>query len=112
MAKLLHCSFCGKSEREVAKLVAGPGGIHICDSCVATCQVIMAGGTAPARDFDPANWPTDRLLALLAPVNATVEAHRQHLNRIVDTLRARDISWSRIAEPLGVSRQSAHERFG
>jgi ATP-dependent Clp protease ATP-binding subunit ClpX len=113
MTRLLHCSFCGRSEREVAKLVAGPGGIHICDACVEAARVIMAGGTAgPARDFDPRTWPTERLLALLAPVNATVEAHRAHLQGIVETLRSRGISWARIAEPLGISRQSAWERFG
>lgn len=69
-------------------------------------------GPAPARGFDPATWPTERLLAALAPVNATLEAHREHLQRIVETLRARDVSWARIAEPLGVTRQSAWERFG
>ena len=36
----LHCSFCGKSETEVAKLVAGPR-VYICDSCVAIASSIM-----------------------------------------------------------------------
>ena len=36
----LHCSFCGKSEAEVAKLVAGPR-VYICDSCVAIASSIM-----------------------------------------------------------------------
>ncbi|HYZ63948.1 MAG TPA: ClpX C4-type zinc finger protein [Acetobacteraceae bacterium] len=113
MATRLHCSFCGKSEQQVDKLAAGPGGIHICNECVGTCQVIMAGdGAGPARDFDPATWPTERLLALLAPVNATVEAHSAHLSGIVGTLRSRQVSWAKIAEPLGVSHQSAWERFG
>ena len=75
------------------------------------CQVIMAGDSAAARDFDPQEWPTYRLRALLAPVNATVEEHREHLHGIVKTLRSRQISWAKIAEPLGVSRQSACERF-
>jgi len=109
----LHCSFCGKSDKEVAKLAAGPGAIHICDECVAICQVIMTGEQpGPSRHFDPKTWPTDRLLALLPVANATVESHREHLQGIVDTLRSRDISWAKIAEPLGISRQSAWERFG
>jgi ATP-dependent Clp protease ATP-binding subunit ClpX len=113
MAAVLHCSFCGKSEHQVEKLAAGPGGIHICNECVGICQMIMAGeGVAAARDFDPNTWPTERLLALLAPVNATVEAHREHLHDIVETLRSRQISWAKIAKPLGVSRQSACDRFG
>ena len=36
----LHCSFCGKSETEVEKLVAGPR-VYICDSCVAIAGQII-----------------------------------------------------------------------
>ncbi|MHC9543348.1 MAG: ClpX C4-type zinc finger protein [Vulcanimicrobiota bacterium] len=43
--QLLHCSFCGKSEKEVAKLVAGPR-VFICDNCVAAAQRIMNGNTS------------------------------------------------------------------
>jgi hypothetical protein len=108
----LHCSFCGKSEHEVAKLCAGPGGIHICDECVAACQLLMAG-EAPGADraFDPATWPTERLTALLKPLDQTAEGHRAHLQAIVDNLRAREVSWAAIAGELGVSRQAAWERF-
>ena len=112
MNSKLHCSFCGKSEDDIAKLAAGPGGVHICDECVALCQVIMHGdGPAAPRAFDPATWPEDRLVALLAPVNATVEAHRAHLQAIVDGRRARGVSWAIIGAQLGISRQSAWERF-
>lgn len=111
--KLLHCSFCGKSEHEIAKLVAGPGGIHICNECVETCRVIMTGeAEGPARSFDPATWPTERLMELLAPVNATVETYRNHLQTIVEHLREREVSWAAIGGQMGVSRQSAWERFG
>lgn len=109
--KYLHCSFCGKSDREVAKLAAGPGGLHICNECVETCQLIMGGSEVPASDFDPQNWPTERLLAALKALDETAESYREHLARAVDALRARDVSWAKIAEPLGVSRQSAWERF-
>lgn len=36
----LHCSFCGKKETEVLKLVAGPR-VYICDRCVAIASQIM-----------------------------------------------------------------------
>lgn len=108
----LHCSFCGKSEDEIARLCAGPGGVHICDECVAACQVLMAGeAEAPPRAFDPAGWPTERLLALLKPLEATTAAHRDHLQSVVDHLRGREVSWAAIAAELGVSRQAAWERF-
>ncbi|MBX3583173.1 MAG: hypothetical protein KF810_14890 [Rhizobiaceae bacterium] len=111
MVKKLCCSFCGRSESEVAKLAAGPGGVHICDACVEACRLFMSGAALP-RDFEPATWPTDRLLAALGPLSATVDAHRAYLASIVDTLRHREVSWAKIAQPLNVSRQTAWERFG
>lgn len=38
-----HCSFCGKSEDKVRKLLAGPSGVCICDECVETCSSIIHG---------------------------------------------------------------------
>jgi len=38
--KKIHCSFCGKSEDEVVKLVAGPS-VFICDECIAECNQIL-----------------------------------------------------------------------
>ena len=109
--KRLHCSFCGKSDKEVAKLAAGPGGLHLCDACVDLCQLIMSGRKVPPTEFDPNNWPTERLLGSLKALDETAESYRAHLARAVDALRSREVSWARIAEPLGVSRQSAWERF-
>ncbi len=38
--KLLYCSFCGKSQHEVKKLIAGPS-VFICDECIALCNDII-----------------------------------------------------------------------
>jgi len=38
--KLLYCSFCGKSQHEVRKLIAGPS-VFICDECIALCNDII-----------------------------------------------------------------------
>ena len=38
--RLLHCSFCGKSQQEVRKLIAGPS-VYVCDECVALCNDII-----------------------------------------------------------------------
>lgn len=40
--KLLYCSFCGKSQHEVRKLIAGPS-VYICDECVDLCNDIIRG---------------------------------------------------------------------
>ena len=39
--KLLHCSFCGKNQNEVSKLIAGPS-VFICDECVDLCNEIIS----------------------------------------------------------------------
>ncbi len=33
------CSFCGKGQRAVRRLIAGPGGVYVCDQCVAACRL-------------------------------------------------------------------------
>lgn len=38
--KLLYCSFCGKSQHEVFKLIAGPG-VFICEKCTDLCVAIV-----------------------------------------------------------------------
>lgn len=37
----IRCSFCGKSQEQVRKLIAGPGGAYICDECVDICAEII-----------------------------------------------------------------------
>ncbi|MFZ0493141.1 MAG: ATP-dependent Clp protease ATP-binding subunit ClpX [Acidimicrobiia bacterium] len=40
-SELLKCSFCGKSQKQVRKLIAGPG-VYICDECIELCNEIIA----------------------------------------------------------------------
>lgn len=109
--RTLNCSFCGKTDQEVEKLAAGPGGLHICNECVETCRLVMAGAEIPPETFDPNSWPTERLIGALAALDATAETYKEQLARAVDALRGREVSWAKIAQPLGISRQSAWERF-
>ena len=46
----LHCSFCGKSQKEVRKLIAGPG-VNICDTCVSLCAEVVES-ELNKNDFD------------------------------------------------------------
>src|ERR1700759_5559449 len=46
--KLLYCSFCGKSQHEVRKLIAGPS-VFICDECIELCNDIIRDETAAAE---------------------------------------------------------------
>jgi len=43
------CSFCGREQRQVRKLVAGPGGVYICDPCIMAAVGVSSSGR-PAKD--------------------------------------------------------------
>ena len=49
----LSCSFCRKTEHQVAKLVAGPSGVTICDECVAIAVRIMSESEPPGDRSRP-----------------------------------------------------------
>ena len=48
-ADLLKCSFCGKSQKQVQQLIAGPG-VYICDECVELCNEIIEERLAEAGE--------------------------------------------------------------
>ena len=110
---LASCSFCMKPNTEVSWLVAGPG-VYICDECVALCQEV--GPTAPgstglmlpvwAAQADIANVLDN--LPRIAAAGAQVE---ETLTGWVRHARGLGATWARIGESLGMTRQSAWERF-
>jgi ATP-dependent Clp protease ATP-binding subunit ClpX len=54
-ADLLKCSFCGKSQKQVQQLIAGPG-VYICDECVELCNEIIEERLAEAGDEAPSEF--------------------------------------------------------
>jgi ATP-dependent Clp protease ATP-binding subunit ClpX len=52
----LLCSFCGKSQRQVKKLIAGPG-VYICDECIDLCNEIIDEELTAPQAFDIENLP-------------------------------------------------------
>src|SRR5205807_10368903 len=52
----LLCSFCGKSQRQVKKLIAGPG-VYICDECIDLCNEIIDEELSAPAAFDLENLP-------------------------------------------------------
>src|SRR6187397_2762913 len=52
----LLCSFCGKSQRQVKKLIAGPG-VYICDECIDLCNEIIDEELTAPTSFDIDNLP-------------------------------------------------------
>ena len=55
----LLCSFCGKSQRQVKKLIAGPG-VYICDECIDLCNEIIDEELTIPVTFDPDSLPRPR----------------------------------------------------
>jgi ATP-dependent Clp protease ATP-binding subunit ClpX len=67
--KLLYCSFCGKSQHEVRKLIAGPS-VYICDECVSLCDdIIKDEAQATTAGLPTHELPTPR------EINATLDEY-------------------------------------
>jgi ATP-dependent Clp protease ATP-binding subunit ClpX len=68
--KVLYCSFCGKSQHEVKKLIAGPS-VFICDECIELCNDII-------RDEVPAEGPAAKAAKSDLPVPSEIKASLDH----------------------------------
>ncbi len=55
--RMLYCSFCGKSQQEVGKLIAGPS-VYICDECVGLCEDIIQEDSPEGVKTDSSGLPT------------------------------------------------------
>jgi ATP-dependent Clp protease ATP-binding subunit ClpX len=96
----LCCSFCGKSQKEVKKLIAGPT-VYICDECIALCNDIIAEEVEkdePSTGSDPMPKPSE-IKAILddyvvgqerAKKTLAVAVHN-HYKRIDSTVAADDV---------------------
>jgi hypothetical protein len=113
LTEFARCSFCGKPDTEVGKLVAG-AGVHICNECVALAASIIGESTgSPARPRMPV-WESlsdGEMLSHIPRVAAHIDQAEADLRSWVRELRRRGVTWARIGEALGISRQSAWERF-
>ena len=56
---LLKCSFCGKSQKQVKKLIAGPG-VYICDECIELCNEIIEEELSETTDLQWSELPKPR----------------------------------------------------
>ena len=77
--KILYCSFCGKSQHEVRKLIAGPS-VYICDECVELCNVIIR------EELDEANLDKQEKLPTPKDIHAFLEDYvigQQHAKKIL-----------------------------
>jgi hypothetical protein len=82
-------------------------------TCVELCNEIIAIGpkNKSKKSLSIEDLPTERLLERLQPIEDTLQGRGNMLQEVVDILRSREASWAQIGAALGISRQTAWERF-
>ena len=110
----LACSFCLKPRSAVTKVILGPGAC-ICNECVDLCVQIIEEQPKMSATGEGARLEQqlsdEDLLTHLPKVAAASGQVERHLTDCVRQARGRGITWTRIGEALGMTRQSAWERF-
>lgn len=112
----VFCSHCLRARPETGPLVASPLSA-ICRDCARAALDLLdstAGTEAaklPGRTLPWANLTDEELLSRLPDVADAGVQVEQHLRTWVTAARERKLSWARIGEALGMTRQSAWERF-
>lgn len=107
------CAFCGFVPKG-RRLIAGPG-VAICETCVTTAAAILqnaTGGVGPDA-LGPAweHMSDEEVLSHLPEVSRVGLSVEDQLRTWVGVARERKISWAAIGAALGITRQSAWERF-
>lgn len=97
-------------------MIAGPG-VYICNECVGLCNDILRSEQHEPSESDTrlSAWEEgmadEQILDQLPRVAAAGAQTEASLQRLVTILRERKVTWARIGTALGMTRQSAWERF-
>jgi hypothetical protein len=107
------CTFCLKAPADVETMVAGPG-VFICNECVSLC-VELIENKPKSKESKVPSWKErlsdDELLSTLPRIaTASQQVERQLADWVLEA-RSRGVTWTRIGTALGMTRQSAWERF-
>ena len=109
------CSFCFKPSTKVERLVAGPA-VYVCNECVdLCCEIIAATPEGPVSGVRMMPWEHAQTVdAALAHLPNVARAQAQVEESLLGwVLRARKLgaTWAQVGDALGITRQSAWERF-
>jgi ClpX C4-type zinc finger len=113
---MASCSFCGKADNQVTRIVAGPG-VFICNECVDLCATIISDdpGTTSEdsvrRRRKYLDRPVHEILAMLPALRDSAARADAELARWVRRLRERGTDWPAIAGALDMSVETARQRF-
>jgi hypothetical protein len=113
---IASCSFCGKPNTTVERLVAGPG-VHICNECIAlSAQILDDASRTPSEESTPTrspyhDRPSAEIFAMLPGLVLTADRIEAELAGWINRLRRRGSDWRTIAEAAGMSVEAARRRF-
>lgn len=103
---IASCSFCGKPNTAVERLVAG-AGVYICNECVELSAVLVADAAQAAA----ADRSTEDILAKLPALVRGADQIENELAGWIRQLTARGTQWQVIADAVGMSTDDARRRF-
>lgn len=111
--KINFCSFCGKPQGEVKKMIAGPAGVFICDSCVRVCKTIIDRelGEKPATAKGSDEKPVFNLQKPNV-IKAFLDQHvigQDHAKKVLSV--AVHNHYKRLSSELGISSEDLPNRF-
>jgi hypothetical protein len=113
---IASCSFCGKPNTTVQRLVAGPG-VYICDECVDLSVVIVADAArvtpeeSARRRARYHDRSAEDILAMLPALVRSADRIESELAGCISRLRERGTGWPAIADAAGMSIEDARQRF-
>lgn len=113
---LASCSFCGKGNTDVQRLVAG-AGVYICNECVEVAAwVIDDAGRSSSEESSRqraqfANPSVEDMLAAIPALFRSVERIERELAALVSRLRQQGTDWPTIAEAASVPIDVVRQRF-
>lgn len=113
---IASCSFCGKPNTEVQRIVAGPG-VYICNECIDLSAAIVEEASSNSaeesarRRSDFLDRSTEDLIASLPALLRSADRVESELRNLIGRLRSRGVEWDSIARTVDMTAETARRRF-